>query len=299
MKALVTGANGFIGSNLIRRLLRDGYEVIGLDDFSAGNPRQDLPIKEGNVADLWIMDRLVGETEVVFHLAAKTMALSTSRQLADLGTNIGGTLNVLLCARRHGVPVVYSSSSAIYGNGKLPFNEESSPVELLTPYAASKHAAEGYCQVYKNDIPIAVLRLSNVYGPYQVASNPYCGVIAKLLARSKRGLPLPVYGSGNQTRDFTYVDDVIEALVLASQKGFGEVINIGTGVETSINQLAALIGGQVNYQPERDIDLISRRVVDNSKAERVLGWQPSTELTTGLELTRQWTTEPEKLGEQE
>lgn len=288
MKALVTGANGFIGTNLTRRLLRDGYEVIGLDDFSAGNPQQDLPIEKGNVADLWIMDRLVGEVEVVFHLAAKTMALSTSRQLSDLETNIGGTLNVLLCARRRKVPVVYSSSSAIYGNGKPPFNEESSLVELLTPYAASKHAAEGYCQVFKNDIPITVLRLSNVYGPYQAASNPYCGVIAKLLGRSKRGLPLPVYGDGNQTRDFTYVDDVVEALILASRKGFGEVINIGTGIETSINQLAALIGGQVNYQPGRDIDLISRRVLDNSKAERVLGWQPSTELSTGLELTKQW-----------
>lgn len=287
MKALVTGANGFIGTNLIRRLLRDGHEVVGLDDFSAANPRQDLPIEEGSVADFWTVEGLVKGVDIVFHLAARTMALSTSRQLSDLETNIGGTLNVLLCARKYGTPVVYSSSSAIYGNGNPPFRE-TSPVQLLTPYAVSKHAAEGYCQVFKDDMPVAVLRLSNVYGPYQSALNPYCGVIAKLMAKARQGLPLPVFGNGEQTRDFTYVDDAVEALILASRKGFGEVINIGTGTETSINQLAALIGGPVDYQPGRDIDLISRRALDNSKADLVLGWKPKVDLQTGLELTRQW-----------
>jgi UDP-glucose 4-epimerase len=288
MKALVTGANGFIGANLVRRLLRDGYEVIGLDDFSAANPRQDLPIEVGNVADFWRVDELMNEVEVVFHLAARTMALSTTRQLTDLQTNIGGTLNVLLCAKERGVPVVYSSSSAIYGNGSSPPFKESSPVELLTPYAASKYAAEGYCQVFKSGVRVTVLRLSNVYGPHQSTQNPYCGVIAKLMARSKRGYPLPVYGDGKQTRDFTYIDDAVEALVLASQKGFGEVINIGTGIETSITQLAGLVGGQLEYQPGRDIDLISRRALDNSKAKELLGWQPKVDLQTGLELTRKW-----------
>lgn len=288
MKILVTGANGFIGTNLTKRLLKDGHDVIGLDNFSATNPRQDLPIEEGNVADFWTVEGLVKEVDVVFHLAAQTMALSTSHQYEDMETNIGGTLNVLLCARKYGVKVVYTSSSAVYGNGSNPPFKETSPTQLLTPYAASKYAAEGYCQVFSHIVEVAILRLSNVYGPHQSIQNPYCGVIAKLLARSKRGYPLPVYGNGNQTRDFTYVDDAIEALVLASQKGYGEVINIGTGAETSINQLAALIGGTIDYQPSRDIDLISRRVLDNSKAQQVLGWRPKVSLQEGLELTKQW-----------
>lgn len=288
MKILVTGANGFIGTNLTKRLLRDGHNVIGLDNFSATNPRQDLPIEEGSVTDFWTVEGLVKGVDVVFHLAAQTMALSTSHQYEDMETNIGGTLNVLLCARKYGVKVVYTSSSAIYGNGSNPPFKETSPTQLLTPYAASKYAAEGYCQVFSHIVEVAILRLSNVYGPHQSIQNPYCGVIAKLLARAKRDYPLPVYGNGNQTRDFTYVDDAIEALVLASQKGYGEVINIGTGIETTINQLATYIGGTIDYQPSRDIDLISRRVLDNSKAQQVLGWQPKVSLEKGLELTKQW-----------
>lgn len=287
MKALVTGANGFIGTNLVKRLLRDGYEVIGLDDFSADNPRQDLPIKQGSVANLWTVDELAVNANVIFHLAARTMALSTKAQLADMQTNIGGTLNVLMCAREYGIPVVYSSSSAVYGNGgKLPFTEDSR-IELLTPYAASKHAAEGYCQVFKNVVQVTTLRLSNVYGPHQSPTNPYCGVIARLMAKKDAGLPLPIYGNGEQTRDFTYVDDAVEALILASKVGFGEVVNIGTGVETSINQLAQMIGGPVEYQKGRDIDLINRRVLDNDRAYRVLGWKPKVDLRAGLSLTQQ------------
>lgn len=292
MKALVTGANGFVGTNLVKRLLRDGYEVIGLDDFSADNPRQDLPIMEGSVTDFWMIDELVSKVEVVFHLAAKTMALSTKAQLADFQTNIGGTLNVLLCARGYGIPVVYSSSSAVYGNGgNLPFTEDSR-IELLTPYAASKHAAEGYCQVFKDVVQVTTLRLSNVYGPHQSPTNPYCGVIAKLMAKKDDGLPLPIYGNGEQTRDFTYVDDAVEALILASKAGFGEVINIGTGVETSINQLAQMIGGPVEYQKGRDIDLINRRVLDNTKAVMVMGWESKVDLPAGLELTQKWGLSP-------
>lgn len=288
MKALVTGANGFIGTNLVGRLLRDGYEVIGLDDYSANNPRQDLPIRGGNVTDLWTVDEFAKGADVIFHLAARTMALSTKALTADMQTNIGGTLNVLLCAREYGMPVVYSSSSAVYGNGSQPPFSEDSPIGLLTPYAASKYAAEGYCQVFKDEVRVTILRLSNVYGPHQSPSNPYCGVIAKLMAKSAAGLPLTVYGDGEQTRDFTYVDDAVEALILASKAGYGEVINVGTGVETSINQLAELIGGPVEYEPGRDIDLIRRRALNSDKAYHVLGWQPKVDLRAGLELTQEW-----------
>lgn len=288
MRALVTGANGFIGTNLMLRLIKDGYEVIGLDDFSAANPQQDLPIMRGSVTDFWTVDELAQGVDVIFHLAARTMALSTSRQLGDMEVNIGGTLNVLLCARKYKVPVVYTSSSAVYGNGSKPPFKEDAPIQLLTPYAASKHAAEGYCQVFKDEVKVTVLRLSNVYGPYQSTHNPYCGVIAKFMAQANKGLPLPVFGSGEQTRDFTYVDDAVNALILASQKGYGEVINIGTGAETSINQLAQLIGDEVRHEPGRDIDLIHRRFLDNYKAQRILGWQPRTNLERGLQLTREW-----------
>lgn len=289
MKALVTGGAGFIGTNLVNRLSQDGYEVTVLDDLSAKNPFQ---FGAGRLIKVSVTNRdevmaLVGQADVVFHLAARTMALSIQYPYEDLEVNTGGMLNVILAALKWNVPVVYTSSSAVYGNGwLLPFTE-STPVDLLTPYAATKFAAECYCQAYRS-APIAIVRQSNVYGPYQHPDNPYCGVVAKLVKRAGEGQPMIIHGDGQQTRDFTYVEDAIDAILLASQKGIGQVVNIGTGVETSILGLAQMIGEQFKFTPRRDIDLIRRRVLDCSKAERVLGWQAKTDLGTGLALTREW-----------
>jgi UDP-glucose 4-epimerase len=292
MRALVTGGAGFIGTNLANRLVDEGHEITILDDLSAHNPlfRQDKLV-HGSVTDSALINELARQADIIFHLAVRTMALSTIDPRSDLRVSLEGTLNVLLAAQQYNVPVVYTSSSAVYGNGLPPFREDAR-VDLLTPYAAGKYAAEGYCRAFRN-VPVAIVRLSNVYGPYQSPMNPYCGVVAKFMDRARWKMPLAIFGNGEQTRDFTYVGDAVEAIMLAAQKGIGQVINVGTGVETRIKRLAEMIGemfgfSQIAFTDRRDIDLIQRRMLDCSRAARVLGWQPKTDLATGLELTKQW-----------
>jgi UDP-glucose 4-epimerase len=292
MRALVTGGAGFIGTNLVNRLVDEGHEITILDDLSAHNPlfRQDRLV-HGSVTDGTLVDKLARQSDIIFHLAVRTMALSTIDPRSDLRVSIEGTLNVLLAAQQYNVPVVYTSSSAVYGNGIPPFREDAR-VDLLTPYAAGKYAAEGYCRALYG-VRVAIVRLSNVYGPYQSPMNPYCGVVAKFMDRARWKMPLAIFGNGEQTRDFTYVADAVEAIMLAAQKGIGQVINVGTGVETSIKRLAEIVGemfgfGQIEYTDRRDIDLIGRRMLDCNRTARVLGWQPKTDLATGLELTKQW-----------
>lgn len=294
MRALVTGGAGFIGTNLVNRLLDEGHQVTVLDDLSAKSPRDSqrrFRLVQGSVTYAYLVNDLARDADIIFHLAVRTMALSIADPRNDLRVSIEGTLNVLQAAQKYEVPVVYTSSSAVYGNGKVPFREDAR-VDLLTPYAASKYAAEGYCRALYG-ARVAIVRLSNVYGPYQSPMNPYCGVVAKFMDRARWKIPLAIFGNGEQTRDFTYVGDAVEAIILAAQKGYGKVINVGTGAETSIKQLAEMVGemfgaSQIEYTDRRDIDLIQRRMLDCSRAARVLGWQAKTDLATGLELTRQW-----------
>lgn len=298
MRTLVTGGAGFIGTNLVRRLVDEGHEVTILDDLSAHNPQgkqRRFRLVQGSITYAYLVNDLARNADIIFHLAVRTMALSIADPRNDLRVSIEGTLNVLQAAQKYNVPVVYTSSSAVYGNRKPPF-KENDPVDLLTPYAAAKFAAEGYCSAFR-DVPVAIVRLSNVYGPHQSPINPYCGVVAKFMDQARWKVPLAIFGNGEQTRDFTYVGDVVEAIMLAAQKGFGQVINVGTGIETSIKRLAEMVGemfgsGEVEYTDRRDIDLIQRRMLDCSRAARVLGWQARTDLATGLELTRQWLEAP-------
>lgn len=204
-----------------------------------------------------------------------------------------------MSARDHKVErVVYTSSVSIYGNPRyLPINEDD-PISLLSPYAVSKFGGEGYCQAFYEsyEVPVVVVRYSNVYGTMQNPSNPYCGVVAKFMQKARVGEPLEIHGDGQQTRDFTFVDDAIDATVLAgiSAKGIGEVFNIGTGIEISINFLAAQILAlyQVDKRPvhidRRDIDNIRRRVLNVEKIRRVIRWVPHFTLEAGLLKTKQW-----------
>ena len=302
---LVTGGAGFVGSNLVRRLLADGAKVTILDDFFTGKKEhlKDLDgqyvLVTGSVTERDVVDELVAHNEIIFHLAARNIIASTRNPLEDFQTNIGGTLNVLMSARDHKVErVVYTSSVSIYGNPRyLPINEDD-PISLLSPYAVSKFGGEGYCQAFYEsyEVPVVVVRYSNVYGTMQNPSNPYCGVVAKFMQKARVGEPLEIHGDGQQTRDFTFVDDAIDATVLAgiSAKGIGEVFNIGTGIEISINFLAAQILAlyQVDKRPvhidRRDIDNIRRRVLNVEKIRRVIRWVPHFTLEAGLLKTKQW-----------
>ncbi|WP_018962779.1 NAD-dependent epimerase/dehydratase family protein [Coprothermobacter platensis] len=300
---LVTGGAGFVGSNLVRRLVELGANVTVLDNFFTGFKENltQLPVQiiDGDVEDGELVKRLVQTSEYVFHLAVRNIIVSTKEPMKDFLTNVGGTLNVLqacLAEKEHIKRLVYTSSVSIYGNAKyLPINEDD-PKTILNPYAASKLSAENYCMAYFEtyEVPVSIVRYSNVYGPNQRPENPYCGVISKFIASAFSNSPLTVYGDGEQTRDFTFVDDAVDATVRAAIVSPGLVFNVGSGVETSINSLAStvisIIGSKssVQYVDKRDIDDVRRRVLNIDLARRVLRWSPSTSLIPGLKKTIEW-----------
>lgn len=301
-RVLVTGGAGFVGGAVVRRLVDAGARVTVLDDLFTGQAEvvpATAQLVRGSVEDETIVRELVGEASVVFHLAARNIIASTRDPRNDFATNIGGTLNVLLAARASKVDrVVYSGSTSIYGNPRsIPINEDDGIIPL-SPYAVSKLGGENYCIAFYESygLPVSVVRYSNVFGIGQRPDNPYCGVIAKFFAAAYEGRPLQVHGDGQQTRDFTYIDDAVDATLLAAiqPRAEGEVFNVGTGIETSINELARLIGQAVErsitieHIDRRDIDNIRRRVVSIEKARRMLRWSPQVTLLDGLARTAAW-----------
>jgi len=301
-RVLVTGGAGFVGGALVRRLADAGARVTVLDDLFTGRSEvvpTSVQLVVGSVVDEALVRELVADASVVFHMAARNIIASTKDPREDFATNIGGTLNVLLAARDSKVDrVVYTGSTSIYGNPRsIPINEDDPPV-ALSPYAVSKLGGELYCNAFYENygVPVSVLRYSNVFGVGQRPDNPYCGVVAKFFAAAIDGKPLQIHGDGEQTRDYTYIDDAVDATLLAAirPRAEGEVFNVGTGIETSVNDLAAKIGIAVGVDVDivhidrRDIDNIRRRVVNIEKARRMLRWSPQITLSTGLGQTAAW-----------
>jgi UDP-glucose 4-epimerase len=301
-RVLVTGGAGFVGGALVRRLADAGARVTVLDDLFTGQP-ETVPVSSqlvvGSVVDEDLVRELVADASVVFHMAARNIIASTKDPREDFATNIGGTLNVLLAARDSKVDrLVYTGSTSIYGNPRsIPINEDDPPV-ALSPYAVSKLGGELYCNAFYENygVPVAVVRYSNVFGVGQRPDNPYCGVVAKFFAAALEGKPLQIHGDGEQSRDYTYIDDAVDATLLAAirPRAEGEVFNVGTGIETSVNDLAIKIGQATGRDVEivhidrRDIDNIRRRVVNIEKARRMLRWAPQVTLVSGLERTASW-----------
>lgn len=315
-RVLVTGGAGFVGSQVAGKLVSLGARVTVLDDLTTGREEL-LPeglerFLKGCVTDADTVRGLVESHDLVFHLAARVLASSTKDIYSDYRVNIGGTLNVLLAARDLGAkapPVVYTSTTSVYGNPRaLPITEEE-PTNILSPYAASKFAAESYSHAFVEmyGLPIVVVRYSNVYGPHQSPRNPYCGVVSRFLEAGLQGAPLCIHGSGMQTRDFTFIDDAVLATLLAglTPRAVGEVFNIGSGVETNVRELARLVSTLVRPEPRveyidrRDIDNVQRRVVNIEKARRLLRWVPETPLERGLAVTLEWLSrQPGRAGDQ-
>ena len=301
-RILVTGGAGFVGGALTQKLVEAGARVTVLDDLFTGKS-ETVPTGaefiEGSVTDATLVNELVAANSLVFHLAARNIIASTKNPRDDFETNIGGTLNILLAARESKVDrIVYTGSASVYGNPRsIPINEDDFLVPL-TPYAVSKLGGENYAQAFYESygLPTACVRYSNVYGPGQRPDNPYCGVVSKFLVDAYAGRPLSIHGDGEQTRDYTYVDDAVEATMLAAirPRAEGEVFNVGTGIETSVNGLATAIGLALDVPVElrhidrRDIDNIRRRVVNIEKARRMLRWTPQVTLETGLSRTAEW-----------
>jgi UDP-glucose 4-epimerase len=304
-RVLVTGGGGFVGSRIVARLVASGAVVRVLDDFSTGT-RGNLPqtvssveIVEGSVVDLAVVREALDGCDIVIHGAARNIILSTKNPRDDYEVNIGGTLNVLLAAREVQLSrVVYTSSCSIYGNPRyLPIAEED-PVNLLSPYAVSKFAGEGYCHAFYEsyNLPTAVVRYSNVFGLGQTPENPYCGVVAKFFQAAMANEPPQIHGDGEQTRDYTFVEDAVTATlsVAVSPRATGQAYNVGTGRETSVNRLAHLIAaitgaeGEPRHVDRRDIDNIRRRVVNIEKIRRELRWTPVVTVEQGLRETYEW-----------
>ncbi|MBC7231412.1 MAG: NAD-dependent epimerase/dehydratase family protein [Actinobacteria bacterium] len=303
-KVLVTGGAGFVGSNLVRMLAVEyGCEVTVLDDLFTGRKELLEGIEHefvgGSVLDADLLNGCMSGMDTVFHLAARNIIVSIERPREDMEVNIGGTFNVLEAALRNKVKkVVYASTCSVYGNPRhLPISEDEPP-SFLNFYSVSKYAGECYCRTFYEvyDFPVAIVRYSNVYGYNQSPENPYCGVVGRFMDKALRGEPLPVHGDGEQTRDFTFVEDACRATVLAalSPKSPGEVYNVGTGVETSVNRLAhailSLVGAanEVVHIDRRDIDNIRRRVLNVEKIRQHLKFFPSYTLEMGLRKTLDW-----------
>jgi UDP-glucose 4-epimerase len=301
-RILVTGGAGFVGAAVTRRLVDAGARVTVLDDLFTGKADA-IPTGasfiQGSVTDVPLINELVGDHSLILHLAARNIIASTANPLDDYATNIGGTLNVLMAARASKVDrVVYSSSASVYGNPRsIPINEDD-PLWTLSPYAVSKLGGENYCTAFAESygLRVTTVRYSNVYGPGQRPDNPYCGVVSKFLVEAHAGRPITIHGDGEQTRDYTYIDDAVEATLLAAvhPRAEGEVFNVGTGIETSVNRLAASIGEALEVEVDlrhvdrRDIDNIRRRVVNIEKIRRMLRWTPQWTLDRGLVETANW-----------
>jgi UDP-glucose 4-epimerase len=303
-KILITGGLGFVGSNLTERVVRSGAEVTVLDDLSVGKPENVSPdlsyrLVPGSVTDAQLVSRLVKEADYVAHLAARNIIVSTANPRSDFDVNIGGTLNVLMAAREHGIQqIVYSSSASVYGNPRIIPIVEDEPPLTFSPYSVSKLAGENYCYAFYETygIPVTTVRYSNVYGPKQDPGNPYCGVMAKFMESIYRGQPPQIHGDGLQTRDFTYVDDTVDATLVAmvSPKAEGVVFNLGTGIETAVIKLVAILSRLMGREVEpvhidrRDIDNIRRRVLSIERMRTRLRWQPQVSLEEGLRRTVRW-----------
>jgi len=301
---LVTGGAGFIGSNLVRALLERGDRVRVLDNFSTGNRTNlagltgDIELIEGELRSYERVHAAVRDTEVVFHQGAlPSVPRSVQDPLTTSAVNVEGTLNVLLAARDEGIRrVVFASSSSVYGNsGPLPRVESGSP-DPVSPYGVAKLAAERYCVSFSRVYPLETiaLRYFNVFGPRQDPRSQYAAVVPRFLTEAAAGRPVPIYGDGSQSRDFTYVANVVEANLLAAEapRGNGAVLNVATGRSVTVNELAdavgAVLGARVEkqYLPQRPGEVM-QSWADISAARDVLGWEPAVDLEEGLRLTAQ------------
>ena len=302
MRALVTGGGGFIGSNLVRALLARGDEVRVLDNFATGSRanlaglEHDVDLVEGDLRSYERVHAAVRGVEVVFHQGAlPSVPRSVQDPLTTTAVNVEGTLNVLLAARDEGVRrIVNASSSSVYGNtGTLPRTETQAP-DPISPYAVAKLAAERFCTSFSRvyGMEIVSLRYFNVFGPRQDPTSQYAAVVPRFVRAIASGEPVTIYGDGEQSRDFTYVHNVVSAnlLAAAAEKASGEILNVATGESVTVNDLADAIGKLVGrpvekrYEPAREAD-VRASWADLGEARRVLGYEPLVGFGDGLART--------------
>jgi len=302
---LVTGGAGFIGSNLVRGLLKEGKAVRVIDNLITGNISNledildQVEFIEGDIRDLSIIQKASENIRYIFHQAAiPSVPRSVERPIDSNQSNIDGTLNVLLAARDKGVKrVIYAGSSSVYGDTpELPKKEDMKP-HPLSPYAVTKLTGEYYCKVFSDvyGLETVTIRYFNVFGPRQNPESQYAAVIPKFIDAFLKGESPIVFGDGEQTRDFTFVDNVVYANILCSKakKTAGEVINIATSSRISLNELISILkkitGRNIDpvYTNPREGD-IKHSLADISRAKNLIGYKPIVSLEQGLIKTVQW-----------
>jgi len=289
-KIVVTGGAGFIGSNLVDALVGKGFDVHVIDNLSGGkkeNVNKKATLHVADVTRLASIQRIVNGAEYVFHMAAlPRVQYSIEHPKEANDVNLGGTLNVLIaCVNAKVKRVVYSASSAAYGNQKVYPLKETFPVNPLSPYGLQKYVGELYLKAWSEVYGLGTvsLRYFNVYGPRQSSEGAYALVVAKFLKQRSEGKPMSITGDGTQTRDFVSVHDVVRANILAmtSKKvGKGEFMNIGAGKRCSIRSIAKLVGGPVTFVPARlePHDTLA----DTKLAYKLLGWKPQVTIEKGI-----------------
>lgn len=296
-KVVVTGGAGFIGSNLVDRLLSEGYEVHIIDNLVGGkkeNVNPNAVFHNVDICDLEKIKPIIKDSEYVFHLAAlPRVQYSIDFPKESSEVNIGGTINVLIASKEGGVKkVIYSASSAAYGDQEIMPLSEDMPTSPKSPYGAQKYIGEILCKQWSDVYGLSTvsLRYFNVYGPRLDPTGAYALVIGIFIRLKKEGKALTITGDGTQTRDFTHVRDVVNANFLSAitqNVGNGEVINIGSGKNYSINKLAEMFNSDVEYLPARlePHDTLA----DNSRARKLLAWEPKVSLEEGIEeLLKEW-----------
>ncbi|HAQ02950.1 TPA: hypothetical protein DEP30_04040 [Candidatus Nomurabacteria bacterium] len=290
MKIIVTGGAGFIGSHIVDMLVLDGHEVHIIDDMSAGKPENINPKATMHKLDIRDGEALLpifASATYVFHEAAvPQVQYSIEHPFITNDINVNGTLSVLEACRLNKVKrIIFASSCSVYGDqDKLPIVEDMIP-HPISPYALHKSIGEGYMKLYAQiyGLETVCLRYFNVYGPRQSVDGSYPLVIARFLDLRKKGQKLIIVGSGENTRDYVNVADVARANILAmkgEKVGKGEVINIGTGYQASVNRIAELVGGEVEHiAPRLEPKSLQAGI---SKAKELLGWEPSISLEEGI-----------------
>jgi nucleoside-diphosphate-sugar epimerase len=316
MRYMVTGGAGFIGSHTVDELVKRGHSVVVLDDLSSGKEenlaevRNKITLVKASITDLEAVRKAIHEAECVIHLAARTSVPRSVKDPIDTNrVNVDGTLNVLVAARDAKVKrLVFAASSSAYGETPaLPKLESMEPTPI-SPYGVTKYVGELYSQTFGRcyGLENVSLRYFNIFGPRQDPSSPYSGVLSRFASAFLEGTPPVIYGDGEQSRDFTYVDNAVQANLLASEAPnvSGKVFNIGTGTRYTLNKTLDLLRAQsgkdlqAQYEPAREGDIRDSQA-DIALAKEFLGYDPQISFEEGLQRTLEWyrnslTKEPEK-----
>jgi nucleoside-diphosphate-sugar epimerase len=305
MRYLVTGGAGFIGSNTVDELVRRGHSVVVLDDLSAGKEdhlaevRNKITFIKGSITDIEMVRKAIFEAEFVIHLAARTSVPRSMKDPIETNRiNIDGTLNVLVAARDAKVKrIVFAASSSAYGETPTLPKTENMPPMPISPYGVTKYVGELYAQTFGRcyGLENVCLRYFNIFGPRQDPGSPYSGVMAKFCAAFLEETEPVIFGDGTQSRDFTYVDNAVQANLLACEAPnvSGKVFNVGTGNRISLNDIVESLGKisgkrlAPRYDPPRDGDIRDSQA-DITLAREYLGYEPQVQFDEGLDRTFEW-----------